>query len=155
MSRKSTQHIVIHCSATRPSQDVGVADIRKWHKAKGWADIGYHFVIKRNGAIQKGRPVDAIGAHVAGFNATSVGVCMVGGVAEKNFTRAENNFTPAQWRSLRKLVAELVAKYPKAAVRGHRDFPKVAKACPSFDAIEWARRNGFPAAARAAPKKAA
>jgi N-acetylmuramoyl-L-alanine amidase len=59
--RKSTNWIAIHCSATRPSQDVGAADIRKWHKAQGWADIGYHFVIRRDGKIEKGRALDCRG----------------------------------------------------------------------------------------------
>jgi len=142
--RKSTNWIAIHCSATRPSQDVGAADIRKWHKAQGWSDVGYHFVIRRNGKIEKGRAVDAVGAHVAGFKTISVGICMVGGVSQKDFTKAENNFTKEQWASLKKLVADLSARYPKAKVRGHRDFPKVNKACPSFDAIAWAKKEGFP-----------
>lgn len=143
--RKSTNWIAIHCSATRPSQDVGVADIRKWHKAQGWSDIGYHFVIRRNGKIEKGRAVDAVGAHVAGFNASSVGICMVGGVSQKDFTKAENNFTKEQFAALRSLLTWVSARYPKAKVRGHRDFPKVNKACPSFDAIAWAKKEGFPA----------
>jgi N-acetylmuramoyl-L-alanine amidase len=142
--RKSTNWIAIHCSATRPSQDVGVADIRKWHKAQGWSDVGYHFVIRRNGKIEKGRAVDAVGAHVAGFNASSVGICMVGGVSQKDFTKAENNFTKEQFAALRSLLTWVSARYPKAKVRGHRDFPKVNKACPSFDAIAWAKKEGFP-----------
>jgi N-acetylmuramoyl-L-alanine amidase len=142
--RKSTNWIAIHCSATRPSQDVGAADIRKWHKAQGWSDIGYHFVIRRNGKIEKGRVVDAVGAHVAGFNASSVGICMVGGVSQKDFTKAENNFTKEQFAALRSLLTWVSARYPKAKVRGHRDFPKVNKACPSFDAIAWAKKEGFP-----------
>jgi N-acetylmuramoyl-L-alanine amidase len=142
--RKSTNWIAIHCSATRPSQDVGAADIRKWHKAQGWSDIGYHFVIRRNGKIEKGRAVDAVGAHVAGFNASSVGICMVGGVSQKDFTKAENNFTKEQFNALMALLVQLCVRYPKAKVRGHRDFPKVAKACPSFDAIVWAKKEGFP-----------
>jgi N-acetylmuramoyl-L-alanine amidase len=142
--RKSTNWISIHCSATRPSQDVGAADIRKWHKAQGWSDIGYHFVIRRNGKIEKGRAVDAVGAHVAGFNASSVGICMVGGVSQKDFTKAENNFTKEQFAALRSLLTWISARYPKAKVRGHRDFPRVSKACPSFDAIAWAKKEDFP-----------
>jgi N-acetylmuramoyl-L-alanine amidase len=143
-ARKSTNWIAIHCSATRPSQDVGAADIRKWHKAQGWSDIGYHFVIRRNGKIEKGRSVDAVGAHVAGFNASSVGICMVGGVKQSDFTKAENNFTKEQFAALRSLLTWVSARYPKAKVRGHRDFPKVNKACPSFGAIAWAKKEGFP-----------
>jgi N-acetylmuramoyl-L-alanine amidase len=124
--------------------DVGVKEIRGWHKNQGWSDIGYHIVIRRDGKVEKGRALDAVGAHVANFNASSVGVCMVGGVSQKDYTKAENNFTPAQWASLKTVIADLVKRYPKAKVRGHRDFPRVAKACPSFDAIAWAKKEDFP-----------
>lgn len=144
MLRKSTKYIAIHCSATRPSLDVGAKEIRQWHKNQGWEDIGYHFVIRRTGVVEKGRAVDVVGAHVAGFNATSVGVCMVGGVSQSDYTKAENNFTPAQFESLKVLLKSLVAKYPGAVVMGHRDFPRVQKACPSFDAKAWAKKNGLP-----------
>jgi N-acetylmuramoyl-L-alanine amidase len=142
--RKSTKYLVAHCSATRPSLDVGVKEIRQWHKNQGWEDIGYHFVIRRDGRVEKGRPVDMIGAHVAAYNATSVGVCMVGGVSQKDYTKAENNFTAAQFASLKTVLKMLSEKYPGAKVLGHRDFPKVAKACPSFDAIAWAKKEGLP-----------
>jgi len=136
-SRDKTDYIAIHCSATKPSQDIGAADIDRWHRAKGWNGIGYHFVIKRDGTIEKGRPQDAVGAHVENFNATSVGICMVGGVSEANTAKAQDNFTPDQYVSLLALVKQLTKDYPKATVQGHRDFPKVAKDCPSFDAKAW------------------
>lgn len=142
-ARKETNFIAVHCSATRPTMDVGVKEIRKWHKAKGWADIGYHFVIRRNGRVEDGRAVDQIGAHVEGFNAVSVGICMVGGVKDDDFTKPENNFTPAQFASLEKLCRAMKEKYPHAIVQGHRDFPNVAKACPSFDAKGWAIEHGL------------
>ncbi len=144
-ARKSTKYVVIHCSATRPSMDVGVKDIRQWHLAQGWSDIGYHYVIKRDGTVQKGRSETEVGAHVANFNASSIGICMVGGVNQKDFRVPENNFTREQFAALKDLVAVLVRKYPSAVIMGHRDFPKVNKACPSFDAREWARKNGFTA----------
>ena len=143
--RKSTKHIVIHCSATRPSQDVGVTEIRRWHKNQGWKDIGYHFVIKRDGTVQRGRAENLVGAHALPqiWNQTSVAICMVGGVKQDNFQIAENNFTKPQWASLKKLIGELSKKYPGTKVLGHRDIPRVAKACPSFDAIAWAKKEGF------------
>lgn len=144
MIRASTSFIVIHCAATRPSQDVGAADIRKWHKAKGWADIGYHWVIRRNGKIEAGRAENLVGAHEPTRNRNSVGICLVGGVSEKDFTKAENNYTPEQWAALEKLVGQVLTRYPKAKVMGHRDCPGVRKACPSFDAIAWAKGKGFP-----------
>lgn len=144
MPRKRTDFIVIHCSATRAIQNIGAKEIRQWHKAQGWADIGYHFVIRRNGAVEKGRAIDAIGSHVKGHNANSVGVCLVGGLGNQAPWPPENNFTREQWASLKKVVADLLKKYPKAKVLGHRDFPGVAKACPCFDAKVWAKSAGFP-----------
>ena len=76
--RTRTDFLVVHCSATRPEMDVGVEDIRRWHLAKGWSDIGYHYVITRNGTPQTGRPEGEIGAHVHGYNARSVGINLSG-----------------------------------------------------------------------------
>jgi N-acetylmuramoyl-L-alanine amidase len=143
MARRKTDFIAIHCSATRGIQDVGVADIRKWHKAQGWKDIGYHFVIRRNGKVETGRAIDAVGSHVQGYNVNSVGICMAGGLDDKTW-KPVDNFTAAQWASLRTLVARLVKMYPKAKVLGHRDFPNVKKACPCFNARVWAKKSGFP-----------
>ena len=146
MARTKTDYIVIHCSATRAVQDIGAKEIRAWHKAQGWSDIGYHLVIRRDGRAEKGRALDAIGSHVKGHNANSVGVCMVGGLANAAPWGPQNNFTPAQWTALKATVAGLLKRYAKAKVLGHRDFPGVAKACPCFDARPWAAKNGFPAA---------
>lgn len=146
MPRKRTDFIVLHCSATRACQDIGARDIRRWHVAKGWKDIGYHFVIRLDGRIEKGRAIDAIGSHVAGHNANSIGICLVGGLDDATFKPA-CTYTSKQWSALKGLLGKLLAAYPKASVLGHRDFKGVAKACPCFDAKPWARRNGFPAAA--------
>jgi N-acetylmuramoyl-L-alanine amidase len=143
MPRKSTNKIVLHCSATRGIQDIGAKDIRKWHMDKGWKDIGYHFVIRRNGKVETGRPITAVGSHVQGHNTDSVGICMVGGLDDKTWAPT-NNFTAAQWASLKQLVARLTKMYPRATVLGHRDFPGVAKSCPCFNARDWAKKNGFP-----------
>lgn len=142
MLRKNTQFLVLHCSATRPVQDIGVSEIRKWHKDKGWTDIGYHFVIRRDGRVEKGRPVGEIGAHVAGHNHYSVGICLVGGIDNDSF-QPQDNFTRAQWSALKALIKDLRLKYPNTKIVGHRDFPGVNKACPCFEAKAWARENGF------------
>lgn len=132
--RGFTDHIVIHCSATKPTMDIGVRDIRMWHKQQGWLDVGYHFVIKRDGTIEEGRPVDVVGSHVKNHNSNSVGVCLVGGVDEK--MKPEANFTDAQWAALETVVRELKAKYPNASVKGHNEFD-AGKACPSFNVQHW------------------
>ena len=134
--REKTDFIAIHCSATA-NQDFGAADIDKWHRKNGWACIGYHYVIRRNGTVEEGRDEAVVGAHVSGWNEVSLCICMVGGVDANDHTKAKNNFTPEQFASLKELLVKLKAKYPKAKIQGHRDFPKVAKACPSFDVAEW------------------
>lgn len=135
--RARTDFIAIHCSATSEKQNFGAADINKWHRAKGWACIGYHYVIKRDGTIEQGRKESQVGAHVADWNAVSLGICMIGGVDADDHTKAEDNFTPEQYASLKELILELKTRYPKAKIQGHRDFPKVAKACPCFDVATW------------------
>lgn len=135
-ARARTDFIAIHCSATG-NQNFGAADIDKWHRKQGWACIGYHYVIRRDGTVEEGRDVEVVGAHVSGFNDVSVGICMVGGVDADDPSKAKNNFTEAQFASLKQLLIDLKVKYPQAKIQGHRDFPNVKKACPSFDVKEW------------------
>jgi len=115
--------------------DIGAAEIRRWHTDKGWADLGYHKVIRRDGEIESGRPEEQAGAHAKGFNEDSLAVCLVGGVDEYNDPEA--NFTPAQWSSLKILIARWTREHPGAEVIGHRDLAGVNKACPSFDVRTW------------------
>lgn len=134
-TRRTTDYIVVHCSASPPKVDVGAKEIRQWHRAKGWVDIGYHKVIRRDGRVEDGRPIDVVGAHVENHNSNSVGICLVGGIDDKG--RPEDNFTRSQFHSLALLLTELRTKYPNAEILGHRDFPGVKKACPSFDVRSW------------------
>ncbi|MGG5832633.1 peptidoglycan recognition protein family protein, partial [Bacillus pumilus] len=92
--RESTDAIFVHCSATKPSQNVGVREIRQWHKEQGWLDVGYHFIIKRDGTVEAGRDEMAVGSHAKGYNHNSIGVCLVGGIDDKG--KFDANFTPAQ-----------------------------------------------------------
>lgn len=139
--RKGTDYIAIHCSASVPNPGTDVNVIDRWHRMRGFLMVGYHFVIKTDGEVQTGRPEEAIGAHVEGFNARSIGICMVGGV-DKDM-KPTDNFTPAQFDSLTTLLRRLKAEHPKAAIKGHRDFPNVKKACPSFDVKAWAQPLGL------------
>lgn len=141
--RTKTDYIVIHCSATGDNTDIGAVDIDKWHRKNGWACIGYHYVIRRDGDVEEGRHLDVIGAHVAGYNEHSVAICMVGGVDANDVSKAKNNFTEAQFTSLKSLLTILKLKYPNAKIQGHRDFPGVKKACPSFDVAAWLKDNNM------------
>ena len=133
--RTKTDFIVVHCAATPPTMDVDISTIAEWHKARGFNTVGYHFFIKRDGTRQKGRDINAIGAHVVGHNHNSVGVCMAGGVGLDAKT-PEDNFTDAQWTTLLITLRELHADYPRAVIVGHRDL-NPGKACPSFSVSEY------------------
>lgn len=129
--------IAVHCSATGPDQDVGVAEIDRWHRLRGFLKVGYHFVIRRDGTVETGRALHERGAHAEGFNHNSVAVCMVGGVDGTKAMKPQANFTPAQFAALANTLSSLQSQFPTATVQGHRDFPQVAKACPSFDVRHW------------------
>lgn len=147
MARKLNE-IIIHCSATPRTMDIGTKEIRQWHKKRGWRDIGYHYVIRRNGIVEAGRPVEQTGAHVKGRNRNSIGICLIGGYNKDNTTPS---FTQKQYNSLFKLINKLRDKYDidYAAVGGHRDtYPdkdgngiisknEWLKDCPCFDVRSW------------------
>jgi len=129
-SKRTINLIVVHSTATREGKDYTVADIRRMHKANGWRDIGYHYVVYRDGSVHEGRSIDLAGAHARGHNANSIGVVYIGGV-DKN-GKAKDTRTDAQKASLRRLLTDLRVMYPKAKIVGHRNVN--ATACPSFDA---------------------
>jgi len=121
--------IILHCSATKEGQHFTVEDITQWHKARGFATIGYHYVIYLDGSVHRGRSEELIGAHCLGQNSTSVGICYIGGLDSKG--NPKDTRTEAQKAALTKLVTELKGRYKNAKVHGHNEF--AAKACPCFD----------------------
>lgn len=129
--------IVVHCSATPPTMDIGANTIRGWHVLeRGWSDIGYHYVITRDGKIQIGRPLARTGAHASGFNKGSIGICYVGGV-DSNM-QPEDNRTDDQKIAMYELIVRLTERFPSIDhIGGHCDLPNVKKACPSFDVNKW------------------
>ena len=149
-SKRTITDIVIHCTATRAWQDYSADDIRRMHKAQGWADIGYHYVVRLDGTIEPGRDVDKIGAHVSGHNANSIGVVYVGGL--DNQGKAKDTRTENQKNALLNLLLDLRQLYPNARISGHRDFSpdlngngtiepwEWIKECPCFDAKSEYRR---------------
>lgn len=126
------KEIIVHCTATPEGKDYGAKDIDRWHRAQGWDGIGYHYVVRLDGTVEKGRADSARGAHCVNHNAQSIGVVYVGGISGKDGTMPKDTRTPAQKQSLRILLSVLRAVYPEARIYGHRDF--AAKACPCFDA---------------------
>lgn len=117
--------LVVHCSASPDYMDIGVKEIRSWHLQQGWSDIGYHYVIRRNGEIEKGRGDEVVGAHAKGVNSNSIGICWVG----------ETNPSPEQEKSLIGLINWLRGKYSVTIenVKGHREAVKTSKTCPNLN----------------------
>ena len=135
--------IIVHCAATRPRWGEGQPvewkrdQIDAWHRDRGWNGIGYHYVIDRDGATATGRPVEAVGAHVKGHNAGSIGICLIGGHGSAATDAFADNYTPEQDAALRALIDDLKGRFPSITkVAGHNDFT-TAKACPGFKVGEW------------------
>ena len=132
-SNRIINEIIVHCSATPAGRSVTVEDIRRWHMQRGFADIGYHYVVYLDGSIHEGRSVDVSGAHCTGHNAHSIGVCYIGGLAADGKTPKDTR-TDAQRDGLAWLIRSLRDVYPRASVHGHCEY--AAKACPCFDAYK-------------------
>ena len=122
--------IILHCSAVRPDQTSSAAQIDTWHRKRGFhLGIGYHYVVRRDGQIEPGRPEYMVGAHCKNHNAHSIGVCYEGGLDIRG--QPADTRTEAQKASLRRLLEELHKRYPKALIVGHRDLDPT-KECPGF-----------------------
>jgi N-acetyl-anhydromuramyl-L-alanine amidase AmpD len=137
MAKREIELGIIHCADTPSDMDIGSKEIDDWHRARGWSAIGYHYVIRRDGTIEKGRDLDndgdvfdEIGAHAKGFNRNSIGICLVGGMGGFNFTSQ-------QLRSLDKLMDIIENTFTDIEWLGHCDLPGVDKKCPQFDVRAW------------------
>jgi len=126
---RSIHKIILHCSASDvPKQTAALID--QWHRARGFRKIGYHYFIRQDGTIERGRNEEEIGAHCEGENSSSIGICLAG----------LSNFSSSQFASLRTLLADLRSRYPHATVHGHREFPsaiKQGKTCPVYDVVPF------------------
>lgn len=128
---RAITEIIVHSTATPKGMNATAQDIDRWHRAKGYNCIGYHFVILRDGQIQAGRAVASIGAHCKGHNAESIGIAYVGGLNEDK--QSADTRTRAQRMSLTALIKALISQYPTIKkISGHRDYCNTA--CPSLDA---------------------
>tara|TARA_R100000935_G_scaffold58266_1_gene94611 strand:- start:4400 stop:4813 length:414 start_codon:yes stop_codon:yes gene_type:complete len=124
--------IIIHCSATPVGKDFSAATIREWHvKGNKWDDIGYHYIVRMDGSLEYGRPIEIPGAHCRGHNKSSIGICYIGGM-DRNMDEWEDTRTKKQSESLLSLLKVLKLLHGDAVIYGHNDFSK--KNCPSFNA---------------------
>lgn len=129
---RTINEIIIHCTATPEGREVSVEQIRRWHKQRGFSDIGYHLLIHLDGSVEVGRPLTVAGAHCTGHNANSLGVCYVGGVDADN--RPKDTRTPAQVATLKAIVQTARALMPGIKISGHKQYAR--KACPCFEVAD-------------------
>lgn len=141
-ARYPVHEVVVHCSATRPDwmADAGLpaqfAEIRRWHmQDRGWRDIGYHWVIGRDGKVLAGRPETEIGAHVVDHNRGTIGICLIGGHGSTERDRFAQHFTAAQDITLRQLLQGIGMRAQIRRISGHNEY--AAKACPGFTVSKW------------------
>lgn len=128
---RNIKYIAIHCTAT--SQNTRVESIQKyWREKLGWKNAGYHIIVKPDGSAVQLLPIDKVSNGVRGFNSVSINISYIGGIDSNG--KPSDNRTEAQKETLLKIVKEYKEIFPEAIIQGHRDFPKVKKACPSFDA---------------------
>lgn len=129
---RDIKRIIIHYTATYPDQDIGVEEIREWHvEGNGWRDIGYHYVVRLDGTVEKGRPVQEPGAHARNHNTDSIGVCYVGGLRPDDPHTGHDTRTPEQTAALVGLIADLRGRFGDLDLLGHRDVASTQ--CPGFD----------------------
>lgn len=130
--KRRVSKVFLHCSA---SEHGDVEAIRRWHLERGWSDIGYHYVILKDGELEVGRPIEQTPAAQKGHNTGSIAICLIG--LDKDL------FTAPQRSTLLTLCNEIDAAYEhEVTFHGHCEV--AAKACPVFDYRRWLDldRNG-------------
>lgn len=133
--KRKIKYIVIHCTATPPGTTIDSIK-RYWKEVRGWGDTpGYHFLIERSGNVVQLLDEKKNSNGVYGHNAESINIAYMGGIDKDG--KPQDNRTEAQKHAMFDKIIELTEKYPGALVLGHRDFPGVKKACPSFDVRKW------------------
>lgn len=133
------KHLTVHCAATPEGRDVTAEQITKWDQDK-FGQTSYHWVIELDGSTHRTLQDDQRGAHVAKANTGNIGICYVGGVDAK--MQPKDTRTDAQKKALLTLIRTYKERYPGIIIRGHRDWPGVKKACPSFDVLTWLKQTG-------------
>lgn len=139
---RSIREIIVHTTATRANWMAGsptsakVSEIRRWHvQDNGWSDIGYHYLIDRDGAVATGRPLERTGAHTMGRNTGTIGVALIGGHGGSETDQFSDHYTPEQEAALVGLIDDLNKRFGKLELSGHNQW--AAKACPCFNVPNW------------------
>jgi len=137
---RDIKYIVLHCTATQPNAKVESIQAY-WRGHLGWKSPGYHYIIQADGQVRQLAEESQVTNGVAGYNSHSIHISYIGGIDK--YGRPKDTRTPAQLHAMRQLVIAMHHKYPNAIIQGHRDFPNVHKACPSFDVTLWLKSEGI------------
>ena len=133
LKSENIKYLVIHCSDTHDKLDLSAKDIHRMHLSFGWNGIGYHKIIRRDGAIENGRPEFWIGAHTYGLNDKSLGVCLIG----------KSEFTNKQFLSLKNILIEWKKRFKNSIILGHNEAINTKKTCPNFDVKKFLDDNNI------------
>ncbi len=139
MTMLPIKYLTIHCAATPEGREVKAETVEQWDIAK-FGQKSYHWIVELDGNAHRSLADDRKGAHVGGNNTGNIGICYVGGCDKA--MNAKDTRTEAQTKSLLTLVRTYMERYPGIIIRGHRDWPGVSKACPSFDVKTWLKSEG-------------
>lgn len=134
INMREIRFIVLHCTATPKNTKISSIQ-RYWRETMGWKSPGYHYIIKDDGEAVQLLDESLVSNGVAGFNQHSIHISYIGGINDNG--QPVDNRSIAQKITTINMLYELKGKYPKAEIKGHRDFPGVKKACPSFDVKTW------------------
>lgn len=144
---RTINEIIIHCADTPPNWKSGrplaekIAEIKSWHLARGFSDVGYHWIIDRTGEIGRGRPESTMGAHVQGRNSRSIGICLLGGKGSTERDLFHQHFTPMQQCYLTLLISQIRKRHQITHISGHNEYSQ--KACPGFRVEGWLKSIGL------------
>lgn len=134
------KYIIIHSSFTTINEHIGVEELDRKHRANSKLSIGYHVVIRRDGIIEYGRPLNRAGAHMEGYDHESIGICLIGGASKTGVS--QNNFTEAQFKNLKWILESLSLSYEQASVVGHSKLDALTK-CPNFSVSTFLMKEGL------------
>ncbi|MGR3452949.1 N-acetylmuramoyl-L-alanine amidase [Pseudooceanicola sp.] len=144
---RNITEIIIHCTATRRDFMEGaptvakVREVKRWHvEGNGWSDIGYHYLIDRDGTLAEGRPLERTGAHVKGHNTGTIGIALFGGHGSAETDAFHDHFNIGQNETLKQLIADLQDRFGPLKISGHNQY--AAKACPGFSVPTWLATDG-------------
>ena len=130
--------LIIHCSATKENEPFTQQALEASHRKRGFNGIGYHYYIRKSGEVVNTRPLSRIGAHTKGYNRNSIGICYEGGFDKDG--KSKDTRTPEQRVALRQLVDDLLERFPRSKVCGHRDFSPDLNRNGKIEPCEWTKQ---------------